>query len=242
MENLLLFVFFALLAEMLGTIGGFGSSLLFVPLAGFFFDFYSVLGITALFHLASNVSKIALFRTGVDKRLILMIGIPSVLFVIAGAYLSRFFNARMLESILAIFLIGISLLLLVFKKMVIKPTGFNSVCGGVLSGFSAGLLGTGGAIRGLTLAAFNLEMNAFIATSAIIDLGVDLSRSIVYFSNGYMLYQNLYILPILIGVGFTGSFIGKRILQHFTENQFKSTVLLLVLIIGIVTLAKQLAG
>ncbi|GAK91298.1 hypothetical protein JCM19297_795 [Nonlabens ulvanivorans] len=55
---------------MLGTVGGFGSSVFFVPIANFYFDFQSVLGITALFHLSSNVTKIAFFRKGLDKRLL----------------------------------------------------------------------------------------------------------------------------------------------------------------------------
>ncbi|MDX1550365.1 MAG: hypothetical protein R3278_07445, partial [Lysobacter spongiicola] len=59
-ERALLFLALALLAEVAGTVGGFGSSVFFVPIANFFFDFESVLGITALFHLASNASKLGL--------------------------------------------------------------------------------------------------------------------------------------------------------------------------------------
>ncbi len=240
MENLGYFILLALLAEIIGTVGGFGSSLLFVPIAGFFMDFHSVLGITALFHLASNLSKITLFRNGFDKKLILRIGIPSVLFVIAGAYLSKFFDGRLLEIILACLLIGLSLLLLTFRKLVVKPTLFNSVSGGALSGLAAGLLGTGGAIRGITLAAFSLEKNIFIATSAAIDMGIDLSRGAVYLSNGFIHKHDLYLVPILIVIGFIGTFIGKKVLAHFSENQFKALVLALVFVVGLITLIKQI--
>ena len=82
MENLHYFILLALLAEILGTVGGFGSSLFFVPMASYFLDFYSVLGITALFHVSSNIVKIILFRKGYDKKLIISIGVPAVLFVI----------------------------------------------------------------------------------------------------------------------------------------------------------------
>ena len=78
MEFLIYFILLALLAEILGTVGGFGSSLFFVPIAGLFFDFHSVLGITALFHLSSNISKIALFRKGFDKKLVINIGIQKL--------------------------------------------------------------------------------------------------------------------------------------------------------------------
>ncbi|MCD6068984.1 MAG: hypothetical protein K0S33_3810 [Bacteroidetes bacterium] len=238
-ESLALFFLLALLAEILGTVGGFGSSLFFVPIAGFFFDFHSVLGITALFHLSSNVAKIAMFRKGFDKKLVLTIGIPAVLFVILGAFLSRYFESKWLETALAFFLIGMSLVLLIFKNLQLKPTLFNSIAGGSFSGITAGLLGTGGAIRGLTLAAFNLEKEVFIATSAIIDLGIDLSRSVVYFSNGYMHRHDLYLVPVLLVVSIAGTFIGKKLLQLFSQQQFKAIVLLLILCTGLITFIKQ---
>ena len=240
MDHLFLFILLALVAEILGTVGGFGSSLFFVPMAGFFLDFYSVLGITALFHLSSNVSKIALFRHGFDKQLILRIGIPAVLFVIAGAYLSSFFDKRLLEIVLGLFLIGLSLVLLIATKLTIQPTLKNSLIGGALSGFTAGILGTGGAIRGLTMAAFNLPKDVFIATSAVIDLGIDFSRSVVYFSNGYMHGHDMYLIPVLMLVSFAGTFLGQRILRLISDAQFKKLVLFLILGVGLITLGRQL--
>jgi uncharacterized membrane protein YfcA len=239
-EALLWFVLLSLLAEVIGTVGGFGSSLLFVPIAGFFIDFHSVLGITALFHICSNVSKIALFRKGFDKKLIIRIGVPAVIFVILGAYLSRFFETRLLEIILALFLIILSTLFLLYKRLVIKATTFNSIGGGAISGFVAGLLGTGGAIRGLTLAAFNLDKQVFIATSAIIDLGIDLSRGVVYTANGFVHRHDLYLVPILLVVSIAGTYLGKLILLRFSQQTFKNNVLVLILLVGLLTLGKHL--
>lgn len=237
--SLLLFFLLSLFAEIVGTVGGFGSSLFFVPIAGYFFDFYSVLGITAIFHLASNITKIALFRNGIDKRLVFQVGIPAVLFVVLGAYLTQFYNKEDLEFSLSIFLIVISGILLLFKSAVIQPTLLNSILGGSLSGIIAGLLGTGGAIRGLVLSAFDLKIEVFIATSAIIDLGIDLSRSIVYFFNGYVHRDDLYLIPILIPVSFIGTFIGKKILARFSGKQFKFTVLILIMAVGLFGLIRQ---
>ena len=238
MENLLLFILLALLAEILGTVGGFGSSLFFVPIASYFLDFHSVLGITALFHVSSNLSKIAFFRKGFDKKLIVSIGIPAVSFVIVGAFLNKFIETKILEFSLAIFLIIVSLILLIFKNLELKPTLSNSIGGGIFSGLIAGLLGTGGAIRGMVLTAYNLKMEVFIATSAIIDLGIDSSRSVVYYLNGYVHKDDLYLIPILLIVRVVGTFTGKKILTRVSEKQFKSIVLILVLLTGIVTLSK----
>lgn len=238
MENLALFIFLALLAEILGTVGGFGSSLFFVPIASYFLDFYSVLGITALFHVSSNITKIVFFRKGFDKKLVLSIGIPAIGFVIIGGVLSKYVPTQLLEIGLAIFLITISLTLLIFKSLKVKPTIANSIIGGTASGLFAGLLGTGGAIRGITLAAFSLKTEVFIATSAVIDLGIDASRSFVYYFNGYIHKEDLYLIPILLIVSIVGTYIGKQILAKISDKQFKSIVLVLILITGLITLYK----
>jgi uncharacterized membrane protein YfcA len=238
LDNLALFIALALLAEVLGTVGGFGSSLFFVPMAGYFLDFYSVLGITAIFHVSSNITKIFFFRGGINKKLVISMGIPAVICVIAGAYFSKFIDTRVLELALAIFLIIISLVLIIFKKLIIKPTTTNSILGGSISGMIAGIVGTGGAIRGITLAAFNLDKTIFIATSAVIDLGIDMSRSVVYFSNGFVHKHDLYLIPILLVVSIIGTMAGKKILTYVSQKQFKSYVLGLILLVGLATLAK----
>ena len=238
MEHLFILIVLAILAEILGTVGGFGSSLFFVPIATYFLDFYSALGITALFHISSNLVKIGFFRKGFDKKLVFSVGAPALLFVIIGAFLSKYIETKILEFSLAFFLIILSLVLLIFRNLALKPTLFNAIGNGVFSGLIAGLIGTGGAIRGLTLAAFDLKIEVFIATSAIIDLMTDSGRSIVYFFNGYIHKEDLYLIPILFLVSIAGTFIGKKILHYISEEQFKSIVLILVLFTGVLTLSK----
>ncbi|WP_191859053.1 sulfite exporter TauE/SafE family protein [Hanstruepera ponticola] len=233
-----IFLFLALIAEIVGTVGGFGSSVFFVPVANFYFDFYSVLGLTALFHLSSNLSKIFLFRKGLDKKLLMQIGIPSVLFVIIGGFLSKYVNSQYLEVILGIFLVTFSLFFLIKNKVIVLPNKKNAILGGSLSGFSAGLLGTGGAIRGLTMAAFNLEKSAFIATSAFIDFMIDFSRTFVYYQNGYIHSHDMKYVPFLFLIGIIGSYLGKRILAYIPQTKFRILSLVLILLIGLVTIGQ----
>ena len=234
----IIFILLALIAEIIGTIGGFGSSVFFVPLGNFYFDFYSVLGLTAIFHLSSNLSKIFLFKKGLDKRLLWAIGIPSVVFVIVGGFLSKILDTVFLEIFLGIFLVGLSLLFLIKSNIVISPNKKNAIIGGSFSGFCAGLLGTGGAIRGLTMAAFNLEKSVFIATSAFIDFMIDFSRTFVYYNNGYIHNHDLKYVPFLFVIGIVGSFIGKKILAYIPQAKFRRLSLVFILIIGIITMIR----
>jgi uncharacterized membrane protein YfcA len=124
------------------------------------------------------------------------------------------------------------------RNNVLKPTHNYAILGGTISGFIAGAIGTGGAIRGLTLTAFQISTPVFIATSALIDLAIDSSRSIVYFFNGYIKSDILYLMPPLLLVSVLGTYIGKRLLSKFSDKQFKQMVLLLVFLTGLSMLYK----
>lgn len=234
--DLIWLLLIVLVAEVLGTIGGFGSSVFFVPFAGLLFDFHTVLGITAVFHVSSNLAKIALFRKGIDRKLIFNMGIPAVLFVIAGAFLSRFIGGYWLEIGLAAFLILMSSVLLMKSDFTLNPSRLTAATGGAFSGLAAGLVGTGGAIRGLVLASFSLNKDVFIATSAFIDLGIDVSRSVVYVEAGYFTIQLLPLIPMLLILSFVGTASGRYLLKFISEQRFQRYVLGLILLVGISTL------
>ena len=75
-----------------------------------------------------------------------------------------------------------------------------------------------------------------MATSAAIDLCIDLSRAAVYAHNGYIHGHDLVWLPMLAIVAIAGTWIGKRILQRMPQALFRRTALFLVFGIALVTL------
>jgi uncharacterized membrane protein YfcA len=239
MEKYSLFLIFALLSEIIGTVSGFGSSILFVPLASLFFDFKLVLGITAVFHVFSNLSKIALFRKGIDKNIVIKLGTPAVIFVTIGALLTTIIPSKQIELVMNIILVFLSIYLIINFNRTIKQSNANLIIGGLASGLIAGVAGTGGAIRGITLSAFQLRKEVFIATSAFIDLGVDSSRAIVYLSNGYFEKEYLFLIPFLVAIGFLGTYLGKLILARTTETIFRYLVLIVIIITSIIQIASH---
>jgi uncharacterized membrane protein YfcA len=108
-EKYALFFILALLAEILGTLSGFGSSILFVPLASLFLDFKIVLGITAVFHVFSNLSKLVLFQKSIEKNIAFRLGIPAVISVFLGAMLIEYIPVNESEVLInaAILLIAL---------------------------------------------------------------------------------------------------------------------------------------
>jgi uncharacterized membrane protein YfcA len=166
------------------------------------------------------------------------LGIPAVVFVIIGALLTNIIPQKEIELVMNIVLVLLSVFLIFNTEKKLEQSNKNLIVGGVSSGFLAGLVGTGGAIRGLVLAAFSLEKDSFLATSALIDLGVDFSRAIVYISSGYFLKEFLIFIPFLILISIAGSYIGKLVLNKMPQKYFRNIVLIVIVSISIYSISK----
>jgi uncharacterized membrane protein YfcA len=77
----------AFISEIIGTVAGFGSSTIFLPIALFFVNFKTALVLVAIFHLFGNLGRINFFRHGLDRKIIITFGIPSILLSFLGASL-----------------------------------------------------------------------------------------------------------------------------------------------------------
>lgn len=229
----ILFWISALLAEVVGTMAGFGSSTIFLPVTLFFYDFRTALVLVAIFHMSGNIGRIAFFRHGFDKKMLLRFGLPSVVLTLAGALLVQYISQPLLKFILGIFLIIYVILFLWKPQLKAKPGIRNSLIGGGLSGFFAGLIGTGGALRGAFLSSFNLEKSVYISTAAAISLAVDITRIPVYFSSGFLPREMLIYIPFLFLVAIAGSFIGKKIVNKIPQKIFRKIVLICIGMVSI---------
>ena len=236
----LLFGFALLTAEVLGTIGGFGSSMLVMPLAVWFLPYDQALGLTALFHVFSNAAKMILFRQGIDRRLLIWLGIPAVVGVIVGARLTVYLDERWSALSMGILLVVMAVIMLARPEMRLKSHRSTAIAGGASSGLLAGIAGTGGAVRGLALAAFGLEKAVLVGTSARIDMGVDLSRTIVYGAQGFITQGVLVLIPIMAVTSLGGSWLGRAALSRIDQRQFRTVVLVLVILAGLATMVRAL--
>ena len=128
-EGDILFFISALIAEIIGTMAGFGSSTIFLPLAMQFVDFKTAIILVAIFHLFGNLGRITFFRQGFDKRIILLFGVPSVLLSLLGAFPIEVLPQPFLKLILGIFLIVISVDLVIFWLQSSPPSILSATIG-----------------------------------------------------------------------------------------------------------------
>lgn len=229
----ILFFLAAFVSEIVGTIAGFGSSTVFLPLALLFFDFKTALVLVALLHIFGNIGRMSFFRHGLDRRTILTFGIPSVVFTLVGAWSISYLPQALLKGILGIFLVIYAGISLWKENITVKPSIESSIFGGGLSGFLAGLIGTGGALRGAFLTAFGLPKEKHIATAAAIAIAVDMTRIPVYFAGGFLAKTDVWYIPFLFVIALAGSYAGKQIVKHIPQKRFTKIVLIAITTIGL---------
>jgi uncharacterized membrane protein YfcA len=232
-EEIILFFISALLAEIIGTMAGFGSSTIFLPLALLFVDFKTAIVLVAIFHLFGNLSRIIFFRQGFDKRIILQFGVPSVLSSLLGAFLIGILPQPVLKLILGIFLVVTSVSFLAKPGLKFPANTRTFIAGGSATGFITALVGTGGALRATLLQGFNIEKVKYIATAATIALATDATRIPVYLSQGFLTEQYFLYLPILFAIALVGSFIGRKIVRRIDQERFRKMVLVAIILVSI---------
>ena len=231
--EIILFFISALIAEIIGTMAGFGSSTIFLPLALLFVDFKTAIVLVAIFHLFGNLSRIIFFRQGFDKRIILQFGVPSVLLSLIGAFLIGVLPQSALKLILGIFLVVTSVSFLAKPGLKFPANTRTFIAGGSATGFITALVGTGGALRATLLQGFNIEKVKYIATAATIALATDATRIPVYISQGFLTEQYYLYLPMLLGIALAGSFIGRKIVRRIDQEKFRKMVLVAIILVSI---------
>ncbi len=223
-----------LVASLIGTATGFGTSTVMIPVMTLFVPMPVALLFVGAIHLCGDVWKVLLFKRGFEWKLILGFGLAGIAASYLGASLSMQAQEFPLRRILGAFLILYVGFLFFNRDWSLPRTHGTSVCGGALSGLFAGFFGVGGAVRGAFLAAFNLPKEVYIFTSGLIALFIDVTRVSRYLWGGVRLEQDLLAALILsIPVSFIGAYAAKRFLAGVPQKSFRIFVGIFLGLVGI---------
>lgn len=232
-------VFFvvAFLAEIVGTIAGFGSAMILLPVALFFFDFKTALVLVAFMHLFGNLGRITFFFRGLSWRPFIYFGLIGLPCTVFGAMLVTRMDQKALEAGLGIFLVAYGLFSLLKPTFRMKQTRINMLAGGAASGFLAGLIGTGGALRSAFLTAYKMPKARYVGTAAALAIVVDGARIPPYLKDGLLSGSYYWMLPVLFVLAIAGSYSGKRLVKKIPQRVFSKIVLGCLVLAGTVFIA-----
>lgn len=233
MLTIALFFVIAFIAASVASLTGFGSATMLIPFASLIIELKQAIILVAFFHWFSNIFKLLGLWRSTSWRVFLLYGIPSSITAYAGAMLLERVAIDIIAVAFAAFIILFSVYSLINPTWSLPSKNSLLVFGGALSGFTAGLIGLGGAIRSMFLISTKIEKEAYIATSAAIAFITDVTRLSVYVVNGSLESQYYwYILPLII-VAYVGTRLGVRLLKRLPETVVKRAVLVMLMLVGV---------
>jgi len=239
MLTIILFFIIAFAAAIVASITGFGSAAILIPFAALVIDLKQAIILVAFFHFFSNAFKLLRLRQSVNWRIMALYGVPSILTAYGGAMLLERINIEVVSIVFAGFIITFALYSLINPSVSLPDKKGVLVVGGAISGFSAGLIGLGGAIRSMFLISAKLKKEVYVATSAAIAVVVDITRLSVYVFNGSLNTEYYWYIAPLIIIAFAGTSLGIRLLAKLPGMVVRQLVLMFLILAGINMLLRQ---
>jgi len=220
-----------ILASGVGTLTGFGTSTIMVPVLLFFLPLPQTLLLVGVIHWFGDIWKIIFFKKGFNWKLILTFGLAGIITSYLGANIVFTISEKLLSQILGVFLIAYVLYIFFKPAFKIPQKTLTAISGGGLSGFFAGIFGVGGAIRGVFLSAFDLPKAVYISTAGAIALFIDSTRIATYLYNKVPLKSNfLWGFLLFIPASFLGAGAAKKIVEHIPQDKFRIVILCFLLL------------
>ena len=233
----------AFIAEVIGTMAGFGAATILTPVASWFLPIKTAVAIVACFHAMGTTSRTMLFRRSIDWPIVWKFGVTGVALSFLGAHTAARLSPSMIRASLGAFLlVYVGLEVTRVFKVRLPATSWTLGLGGMASGFIAGLIGTGGAIRSVCLLAFGLPTQRYLATSAVIACMVDTTRLPVYVWHQQLPWTLWPVIVSLSVVAFSGAWVGRRMVQRVSGERVKHIVLVMLALMGVKLVFDGLQG
>lgn len=223
--DIALIALLSLVASTVGTITGFGTSTIMVPVLVAFLPLPQVLLLVGIIHWFGDIWKVLLFPSGVRWKLILLFGGTGIAASVIGGLLV--FQARedILARALGAFLLGYVVFIFLKPHFRIPQSPPTALGGGALYGLSAGIFGVGGAVRGAFLAAYDLPKSVYIFTSGAIGFVIDSGRIVTYWSQGAQFETRLlWGLLLFVPVSFVGAKTAEKIVERIPQERFRLVI------------------
>lgn len=234
-------------ASWLTLISGFGLGTLLTPVFLLFFPLPEAVMLTAIVHVLNNIFKFGLLFKNVNRRIVLLFGIPGIL----GAYIGSKLILHLDRAVaytstladnpadISYFSLAVGILMILFAlqeliwgRFSFKLKSVILIPGGLISGFFGGLSGHQGALRSMFLLKAGLSATAYVATGTAIALLIDFTRIPTYLADNDIGTALDEWVPLLVATfsAFIGAFIGKRMIA-------KVTIRLVQWVVGVLMIA-----
>jgi uncharacterized membrane protein YfcA len=167
--------------------------------------------------LGSNAGRAALLRQYIDPRILVPFVLGALAGVVIGATVFVALPSSVLKVILGLFILA-SVWLPKLKRKQISDRGFAVV--GVLATFCTMFVGATGPFVAAFLSPDRLGRHALVATHATCMTVQHTLKVVAFVFLGFVFVPWVPLLAAMIGAGFLGTMLGKRLLDRLPEKVF----------------------
>ncbi len=222
-----------LAAGVLGGVIGFGTTIMLMPALIYFYGPVQAIPVIALVATVANLSRIFLWWSVIEWRVCFIYSLTAIPFTVLGVNTLVQLNERLIEIMLAIFLI----LLIPIRRWMRKKNFYLQLWQmgivGAAIGYLTGIVATTGAINTPFFLAYGLTKGAYLGTEAASTLSILFTKGVTFHQLGF-LNVTAIIQGLLIGsCVLVGSFFSKRIVLAIPEKKFLLLMEMVMLISGL---------
>ena len=224
----------AIAAGATASVVGFGIGSLLTPVFAARYGTDAAIAAVALPHFAGGLLRGWRLRASVDRSLLLRFGLLSAAGGLAGALgFAQLAPLALTRTLGALLLLTATAGLTGWSSRW-HPRGPLVWLLGALSGFCGGMVGNQGGLRAAALSAFGLAPAAFVATSTVIGVLVDVARTPVYLTSAGSRLEAIWPLVGMAGAGvLVGTLLGERLLFGLSPRRFRIVVSASVGLLGL---------
>ena len=207
----------SLFTSALTAAAGIGGGLVLLSVLASFLPPVIVIPIHGVVQLGSNAGRAALLRQQIDRRILLPFALGSLLGIAVGARLFVALPTATLQIILGLFILA-SVWLPKLKASSIPDRAFAVV--GLVGSFCTMFVGATGPFVASFITPDRLPRHAVVATHAAC---MTLQHTLKVFAFGFLGFAFLPWAPLLvamIGAGFLGTVLGRRLLDRLPHHVF----------------------
>ncbi|KOY83039.1 sulfite exporter TauE/SafE family protein [Lysinibacillus macroides] len=238
MQELLLYFFIILAAAILQTSTGFGFSIMATPFLLLLFLPQEAMQINIILSLVISLSLIWKVRQDIDVALLKKVMIGSVVGAPFGSLLFAFVNVTTFKLLIAILLIGLTILLM--KNLSIQQTSGRDYGVGFISGMLTTSIGMAGPPLLLYFASTHRNKETIRAVSIayyIFIYLISLLSQVTFEGTSKMVWlYSMYALPIV----FIGLILGQILFNRLNQKLFRSLIYLLLVAAGLILLIQSI--
>jgi uncharacterized membrane protein YfcA len=220
----------SLFTSALTAAAGIGGGLVLLSVLASFLAPVLVIPIHGVVQLGSNAGRGILMRQHIDRGIMLPFALGSALGIALGAKLFVALPAPVLQTILGVFVLA-CVWLPKLKASKIPYRAFTLV--GMVSSFCTMFVGATGPLIATFITPDRLERHAVVATHAAC---MTLQHSLKVVAFGFLGFAFLPWAPLLaamIGAGFLGTMVGKRLLDRLPHRIFARAFKIILTVIAL---------